>query len=182
MNDHTFKKHLPPQRHLDLDLDLAIDDFLKRGGTIDRVQAPLSDQALADTGKHATTPEEQEEEQERIRKTELLRELITKGAGISALQYSLKMNKNEIKRIARENGLKIAQSRSLHITRKYRAPQPVTAEFAQDAIAGHAMHYCALGYTAIEIAQKLDLTVRQVCELGKNYRFELNHRHDNQDD
>ncbi|WP_040070341.1 hypothetical protein [Pseudomonas batumici] len=180
MNDHTFKKHLTPQRNLDLDLDLAIDDFLKRGGTIDRVQGPVCAQALVETGNHLTAPEE--EEQERTRKTELLRELITKGAGISALQYSLKMNKSEIKRMARENGLKIVQSRSLHLTRKYRAAQTATAEFAQDAIAGHAMHYCALGYTAIEIAQKLDLTLRQVCELGKNYRFELNHRTDNRDE
>ncbi len=180
MNDPTFKKHLTPQRNLDLDLDLAIDDFLKRGGTIDRVQGPLFDQTQPAPCAQPTASEE--EEQDRTRKTELLRELITKGAGISALQYSLKMNKNEIKRMARENGLKIAQSRSLHLTRKYRAPQPATAEFAQDAIAGHAMHYCALGYTAIEIAQKLDLTVRQVCELGKDYRFELNHRTDNRDE
>ncbi|MEF9674116.1 hypothetical protein QNM99_26345 [Pseudomonas sp. PCH446] len=92
------------------------------------------------------------------------------------------MNKSEIKRMARENGLKISQSRSLHLTRKYRASHSATAEFTQDAIAGHAMHYCALGYTAIEIAQKLDLTVRQVCELGKNYRFELNHRTDHRDE
>ncbi|WP_248746265.1 hypothetical protein [Pseudomonas sp. MWU12-2037] len=180
MNDHTFKKHLSPHKPLDLDLDLAIDDFLKRGGTIDRVQGPVCEQAPPDTGDHAPTSEE--EEQERARKTELLRELITKGAGICALQYSLKMNKNEIKRMARENGLKIVQSRSLHLTRKCRASHSATAEFTQDAIAGHAMHYCALGYTAIEIAQKLDLTVRQVCELGKNYRFELNHRNDNRDE
>lgn len=180
MNDHTFKKHLIPHKPLDLDLDLAIDDFLKRGGTIDRVQGGVCDQVPPDTGDQAMAAEE--EEQERTRKTELLRELITKGAGICALQYSLKMNKNEIKRMARENGLKIVQSRSLHITRKYRTAHSTSAEFAQDAIAGHAMHYCALGYTAIEIAQKLDLTVRQVCELGKNYRFELNHRTDHQDE
>ncbi|NWA27065.1 hypothetical protein HX870_25215 [Pseudomonas gingeri] len=180
MNDHTCKKYLSPNKPLDLDLDLAIDDFLRRGGTIDRVQGPVCEQAPAETGDHSPLPEE--EEQERTRKTELLRELITKGAGICALQYSLKMNKNEIKRMARENGLKITQSRSLHLTRKYRTSHSATAEFAQDAIAGHAMHYCALGYTAIEIAQKLDLTVRQVCELGKNYRFELNHRTDNRDE
>ena len=180
MNDPTFKKHPTPHKHLDIDLNLAIDDFLKRGGTIDRVQGSACDQAPPNISVHVATSED--EEQERARKTELLRELITKGAGICALQYSLKMNKNEIKRMARENGLKITQSRSLHLTRKYRGAHTATAEFAQDAIAGHAMHYCALGYTAIEIAQKLDLTVRQVCELGKNYRFELNHRADRRDE
>jgi hypothetical protein len=42
-----------------------------------------------------------------------------------------------------------------------------------DATAGHAMHYSALGYTVPEIAQLLGLSVRDVWDIGKAYRFEF---------
>lgn len=35
------------------------------------------------------------------------------------------------------------------------------------------MHYSALGYTVSEIAQVLDLSLRQVWDIGKAYRFEF---------
>lgn len=40
------------------------------------------------------------------------------------------------------------------------------------------MHYSSLGYTAVEIAHLLDLTVRQVWNIGKAYRFEFKQRKD----
>ncbi|POY82082.1 hypothetical protein BKM09_005555 [Pseudomonas amygdali pv. morsprunorum] len=47
-----------------------------------------------------------------------------------------------------------------------------------DVVAGHAMHYSALGYTAAEIAQVLDLSLRQVWNIGKAYRFEFRQQRD----
>jgi hypothetical protein len=35
------------------------------------------------------------------------------------------------------------------------------------------MHYSSLGYSALEIAQKLGLSVRQVWKIGQEYRFEF---------
>jgi hypothetical protein len=35
------------------------------------------------------------------------------------------------------------------------------------------MHYSSLGYTVPEIAQVLDLSVRQVWDIGKAYRFQF---------
>ncbi|WP_019363272.1 hypothetical protein [Pseudomonas asplenii] len=158
------------------DLDLAITEFINRGGTIE-----MTSKKEPDTHRVPTpTPSEKtlQTAEEYTRKVELLKDLITKGAGISALQYSLKMNKDEIKRMAREQGLKIAHRRPLCPARKYRNTPPAPGSPQDDdVIAGHAMHYAALGYTAQEIAQTLELSVRQVWELAKNYRFELGHQH-----
>ncbi|NWB91955.1 hypothetical protein [Pseudomonas agarici] len=159
------------------DLELAITEFIKHGGTIE----PASTKGPARDNYEIPTPATNEVDttEEYARKVELLKNLITKGAGISALQYSLKMNKGEIRRIAQEQGLRIPHRRPLSTPRKYRTNLSAPAgSLADDVIAGHAMHYAALGYTAMEIAQALELTVRQVWELGRHYRFELKHHRD----
>ncbi|MGY2200357.1 hypothetical protein [Pseudomonas gingeri] len=159
------------------DLELAITEFIKRGGTIE--PAPAKEASRGDGEIPAPVETEVDTKEEYARKVELLKNLITKGAGISALQYSLKMNKGEIRRIAQEQGLRIPHRRPLSTPRKYRSTLSEPAgSLADDVVAGHAMHYAALGYTAMEIAQTLELTVRQVWELGRNYRFELKHHRD----
>lgn len=163
------------------ELELAIREFIKRGGTIDAATQKEPGENIRTTPKLSENTAETTEEY--TRKVELLRELITKGAGISALQYSLKMNKDEIKRMAREQGLKITYRRPLCPARKYRTTQPAPgAAPHDDVVAGHAMHYAALGYTALEIAQTLELSVRQVWELARNYRFELRHQREERKD
>ncbi|NWA01523.1 hypothetical protein [Pseudomonas gingeri] len=159
------------------DLEFAISEFIKRGGAIESASAK---ETIRDNCETLIPAEKQiDTKEEYARKVELLKNLITKGAGISALQYSLKMNKGEIRRIAQEQGLRIPHRRPLSTTRKYRSTLSEPADsLADDVIAGHAMHYAALGYTAMEIAQALELTVRQVWELGRSYRFELRHHRD----
>ncbi|WP_017902764.1 hypothetical protein [Pseudomonas asplenii] len=163
------------------ELELAISEFIKSGGTI---ETSAKKEPSTNHRTTAGTPEKTTEtEEEYTRKVELLKDLITKGAGIYALQYSLKMNKHEIKRMARDQGLQIAQRRPLAAARRYRHYLSA-ADGSQDddVIAGHAMHYAALGYTAPEIAQTLELSVRQVWELAKSYRFDLHHpREEHQD-
>jgi hypothetical protein len=103
-------------------------------------------------------------------KLEQLKGLVAKGAGVSALQYSLRMNRKEIKRLASENGLKIHFSRPVRGSRILRSRDSTTID---DTVAGHAMHYSTLGYTVPEIAQLLDLSVRDIWNIGKAYRFEF---------
>jgi len=169
MNKTTTEKNQEHYKHPDL--DTAIDTFLKQGGKINPATTKNPMQDGCDIRTHPTLETDNKEEQ--TKKIELLKSLITKGAGMSALQYSLKMNKGDIKRIAQENGLRILHTRPLCTTRKYRPLASSSSAPTDDVIAGHAMHYAALGYTAVEIAQTLELTIRQVWELGKNYRFEL---------
>lgn len=163
------------------DLELAISEFIKRGGTIEtsaKRELPKNNQSAMEASENST-----EAEDDYTRKVELLKDLITKGAGIYALQYSLKMNKDEIRRMARDQGLKIVHRRPLATGRKYRHLLPTTGDSQDDdVIAGHAMHYAALGYTAQEIAQTLELSVRQVWELARSYRFELQSQREEHED
>ncbi|WP_419735282.1 hypothetical protein [Pseudomonas sp. COR18] len=177
-NAKINKENTPCKPH---ELELAISEFIKSGGTIDtsaKKESPTNNRTAAGCSEKTT-----ETEEDYTKKVELLKDLITKGAGIYALQYSLKMNKEEIKRMARDQGLKIAQRRPLAAARRYRHPQPDVGDLQDDdVIAGHAMHYAALGYTAQEIAQTLELSVRQVWELAKNYRFGLHHQREEHPD
>jgi hypothetical protein len=109
-------------------------------------------------------------EDDKHKKLELLKSLVSKGAGVSALQYSLRMNKRDVRRMAGEHGLKISYSRPIRGVRNEKKQDPDTVD---DDVAGHAMHYSSLGYTAWEIAQKLNLSVRQVWKIGRDYRFEF---------
>jgi hypothetical protein len=77
--------------------------------------------------------------------------------------------------MAGENGLKISYSRPIRGTRNEKKREPTTVD---DEIAGHAMHYSSLGYTVPEIAQKLDLSVRQIWKIGRDYRFEFKQTHE----
>ena len=80
------------------------------------------------------------------------------------------LGRKDIKRLASENGVKILYSRPVRGSRTMRSRE---AHNVDDTIAGHAMHYSTLGYTVREIAQLLELSVRDVWNIGKAYRFEF---------
>jgi hypothetical protein len=151
----------------DLELANAIELYVAQGGVISIVPEGESAQvqnqaidALADL----------EPEAQMTAKIEQLKGLAAKGAGVSALQYSLRMNRQQIKRLASENGVKILYSRPVRGLRTTRSRE---AHNVDDTVAGHAMHYSTLGYTVPEIAQLLELSVRDVWNIGKAYRFEF---------
>lgn len=151
-----------------LDLTAAVEQFVAKGGVIDKVSSDRGSAPSADGGLRKS--EEDQAEDEKHGKIELLKALVAKGAGINALQYSLRMNKKDIKQLATECGVKIAFSRP--IDEACRALRPEASD-VDDTVAGHAMHYSSLGYTAHEIAKILDLSLREVWNIGKAYRFEF---------
>lgn len=160
---HPTLKHA----HL-LDLAAAVEQFIQQGGVIHII--PLGE--TADTAIEPAIPArpDTELEEDDPKKLELLKSLVAKGAGVSALQYSLRMNKRDVRRMACENGLKIPYSRPVRGVRNETKAEPASVN---DDVAGHAIHYSSLGYTAWEIAQKLNLSVRQVWKIGQDYRFEF---------
>jgi hypothetical protein len=169
MNSKTT--HRAPDQRSTRDLAAAVERFVAQGGVIDvikegNVSPPRSTPASDNTPDDA---------QERNSKIHLLKDLVAKGAGMSALQYSLRMNRKEIKQLAFEHGVKIAFSRPINEIKREALQDPMEID---DLVAGHAMHYSSLGYTAVEIARLLDLTVRQVWDIGKAYRFEFQQRGD----
>lgn len=153
-----------------LQLSTAVQLFVAQGGVINVVRNGESGER--DTGTAVNEPPEQEADADEVLKAklELLKGLVAKGAGVSALQYSLRMNRKDIKRLASENGLTIRYSQPIRGTRSTR-PRALAA--IDDVVAGHAMHYSSLGYTAPEIAQLLGLSVKDVWNIGKAYRIEF---------
>lgn len=157
-----------PQDSDALDLAAAVEHFVAQGGVIDIVS-----QAEHQTSSVSTATAKSEAEHaalEKLGKLELLKALVAKGAGINALQYSLRMNRRDIKQLAAEHGVKIAFSRPLNETGSTHRSEVADVD---DTVAGHAMHYSSLGYSAPEIANLLGLSVRQVWNIGKAYRFEF---------
>ncbi|MGV8918675.1 MAG: hypothetical protein ACOH2R_12865 [Pseudomonas sp.] len=152
----------------ELDLTSAVEHFIQQGGVIHVVPAGESGESSIEPTPPLRSDTDQEDE--RLKKVELLKNLVAKGAGVSALQYSLRMNKRDIRRMAGENGLKISYSRPIRGVRSEKKLMPETVD---DEVAGHAMHYSSLGYTAWEIAQKLNLSLHQVWKIGRDYRFEF---------
>jgi hypothetical protein len=145
----------------------AIEAYMAQGGTIDVVPAgETAEKGLEAEGKSTDA----DAQAQLASKVEQLKGLVAKGAGVSALQYTLRMNRKEIKRLATEHGLKIHYSRPV---RGSRLPCADELPPGDDTIAGHAMHFSTLGYTVPEIAQLLELSVRDVWNIGKAYRFEF---------
>lgn len=164
-NKSSYSSH---KEIADFDLSAAVRDFVDRGGVIARIPD-------GGTAESAATPQPPEgvgtdADAERSGKLELLKELVAKGAGVSALQYALKMNRKEIRQLAVKNGITITFSRPLKSDRKNALGN---LNEVDDVVAGHAMHYSSLGYTVPEIAQILGVTIRQVWDIGKAYRFEF---------
>ncbi|WP_099270589.1 hypothetical protein [Pseudomonas sp. ICMP 561] len=157
-----------PQEADSLDLAAAVEHFVAQGGVIDIVSQAAHQAATLSTA--STTPAPEIAAVEKPDKLDTLKALVAKGAGINALQYSLRMNKRDIKQLAAEHGVKIAFSRPVNETG--RAHRSETSDI-DDTVAGHAMHYSSLGYSAHEIANILGLSVRQVWNIGKAYRFEF---------
>ncbi len=151
-----------------LDLAAAVEQFVAEGGVIEKIPIGESCSNLALPSLVDSNAGNSQNNQ--AEKVELLKELVAKGAGFSSLQYSLKMNRRDIKNLAVEHGVKITFSKPMGQSR--RACRYDTSEI-DDVVAGHAMHYSSLGYSALEIAQILELSVRQVWNIGKAYRFEF---------
>jgi hypothetical protein len=150
-----------------LTLSAAVEEFVSLGGVISVIPDGAVAESPAAYGVEVAADQGNDMEGAKL---EQLKELVAKGAGISALQYSLRMNKKEIRQMATDNGVKISCSRPVKLIKR-EALSPASA--LDDVIAGHAMHYSSLGYTAAEIAQVLGLTIRQVWDIGKSYRFEF---------
>ncbi|MDB6144415.1 MAG: hypothetical protein JWP80_3459 [Pseudomonas sp.] len=157
----------------ELDLTTAMEAYIRQGGVIYVV--PDGESGVSSLDNTAPPGSETELEDEQQKKVELLKTLVEKGAGVSALQYSLRMNKRDVRRMACEQGLKISYSRPI---RGVRHDKKQDTETVDDEVAGHAMHYSNLGYTAVEIAQKLGIRVRQVWKIGQDYRFEFRQTND----
>ncbi|MCL6308591.1 hypothetical protein QQL38_19960 [Pseudomonas syringae] len=153
------------------DLTTAVEAFVASGGVIAVI--PEGETAGLATPSSARTQPAEEHRLELAGKVQQLKYLAAKGAGFTALQYSLRMNKRDVRRLATENGVTINLSQPLR-TPSREALDDVTD--IDDVVAGHAMHYSALGYTASEIARILDLSLRQVLGIGKAYRFEFRQR------
>lgn len=160
------------RQHAAVDLSAAVEEFVSQGGVI----SVIPDGEVAETAALYRTevPATQSAEAEAT-KLDLLKELVAKGAGVSALQYSLRMNKKEIRQMATSNGVKISYSRPV---KQIKREALIADSAVDDVVAGHAMHYSSLGYTATEIAQVLGLSVRQVWDMGKAYRFEFRQNRD----
>lgn len=156
-----------PKDSTALNLSAAVEEFVSQGGVI----SVIPEGGIAESpARYGVEPTKDQAVKAESNKLELLKELVAKGAGVSALQYSLRMNKKEIRQLATDNGVKISYSRPVNIIRK--ETFSTTAD-VDDVVAGHAMHYSTLGYTAAEIAQVLGLSIRQVWDIGKAYRFEF---------
>lgn len=150
-----------------VDLSAAVEEFVSQGGIISVIPDGGIAEAPAPYGVEPPTEPGSEIE---TTKLDLLKELVAKGAGVSALQYSLRMNKKDIRQMATSNGVKISYSRPV---KQLKREALMDTSSVDDVVAGHAMHYSSLGYTAAEIAQVLGLSVRQVWDIGKAYRFEF---------
>lgn len=151
-----------------MDLTAAVEEFVAQGGVI----AVIADGQSADTASGVNDNEQGPREPELDLQTRLalLRALVNKGAGVSSLQYSLRMNKKAIRQLALAHGIKINFSRPVSESRDTARHEALDVD---DVLAGHAMHYSSLGYTVPEIAQVLGLSIRQVWNIGKAYRFEF---------
>ncbi|WP_032610490.1 hypothetical protein [Pseudomonas syringae] len=160
----------PPDDPARLDLINAVEAFVAQGGII----AVIDDDERTETsGPLLNRDTTLDSNAEKLAKLELLKDLVAKGAGVSTLQYSLRMNKKAIRQMAVENGIKLNFSRPIRLTQKEKRYDTTDID---DVVAGHAMHYSSLGYTAPEIAQVLGLSLREVWNIGKAYRFEFNQR------
>ncbi|MDU8501888.1 hypothetical protein RYB01_22245 [Pseudomonas syringae] len=156
------------------ELIAAVETFVAKGGIIAVI--PDGEMAGASSLSSTATAPALPHGLEHAGKLEQLRYLAAKGAGFTALQYSLRMNKKDVRQLATENGVTIAVSQPVLTTRR-EARHDITD--IDDVVAGHAMHYSALGYNASEIAQVLDLSLRQVWSIGKAYRFEFRQQRQN---
>jgi len=150
-----------------LDIAQAVERYVALGGVINEVPEGQSANRASEI---AQMPAKADQQMLMNARLEQLKGLVAKGAGVTAIQYSLRMNRKEIRRLASEHGVKIVDSRPVRGKRSLRNRETTTVD---DTVAGHAMHYSTLGYTVPEIAQLLGLSVRDVWDIGKAYRFEF---------
>ncbi len=171
MNTKYARTRPPTSTPTASDLITAVEAFVASGGVIAVI--PEGEAAGLAAPSSTRTQPAVEHGLEHAGKVQQLKYLAAKGAGFTALQYSLRMSKRDVRRLATENGVTVNLSQPL-LTPRREALDDVTD--IDDVVAGHAMHYSALGYTASEIAGILDLSLRQVLGIGKAYRFEFSQR------
>jgi hypothetical protein len=169
MNKKTLKSSIRSVQTADL--TQAVEHFIAQGGVIDILRD--NERALSFPAPVNAPPEVKSTECNMADKVKLLKALAGKGAGMCALQYALRMNRKEIRQLAIEQGIAIACNRK---TDEVQKPRNHHIADVDDAVAGHAMHYSSLGYTAQEIAGILGLSARQIRDLAQAYRFELKQR------
>ncbi|MCO8171594.1 hypothetical protein NJC40_27895 [Pseudomonas sp. 21LCFQ02] len=146
-----------------LDLAAAVEDFVAQGGVIAIIPQGETAEPVETAAPASLTVAAPE-------KLQLLRLLAAKGAGVSSLQYSLKMNRKDIRQLAQQHDIKINFSRPIQAQRN--GPDTPLRDI-DDVTAGHAMHYSSLGHSTAEIARILGLSVREILDIGKAYRFEF---------
>jgi len=152
----------------ELDLISAVEAFVANGGVIAVI--PEDETAVAVGIVNVDNNPAMETEADVAIKVGLLKSLVAKGAGFSALQYSLRMNRKDIRKLAIDHGVSLHCSRPVEHRERGRRHEATDID---DVVAGHVMHYSSLGYTASEIARVLELSLRQVWNIGKAYRLEL---------
>ena len=93
----------PASEPTPLDLTKAVNTFVAKGGVI----AVIADGETAGSAATSSTDPSVAADisLEQAAKVELLRCLAAKGAGFTALQYSLRMNRKDIRQLASENGV-----------------------------------------------------------------------------
>lgn len=101
----AFCKSLPP-----LDLAAAVEAFVAQGGVIAVIPQGETAEPVDTTTRATPTLAAPE-------KLQLLKLLVAKGAGASSLQYSLKMNKKDIRQLAQQHDIKINFSRPMQAER-----------------------------------------------------------------
>lgn len=177
MKPDEISQKKSPSAHYDL--GLAVEAFLKNGGKIQNIPQGESGSNTAVTELIDATLAQEEMDSHAIKKAEQLKELIAKGAGISALQYSLRMSRKELRLMAKEQGVAIPYSRPILGVRTNRNQKRAnTPKITTDELSGLALHYSLLGYSALEIAQELNVSIRQVWEIAKDCKFELKNHSD----
>jgi len=156
-----------------LDLKAAVEQFVAQGGVINMI--PIGESCASVSIPTLVASSTSDAQDDNTEKVGLLKELVAKGAGFSSLQLSLKMNRRDIKQLAVDHGIKITVSKPLGNPQRACGYDPTDVD---DTVAGHAMHYSSLGYSASEIAEILGLTLRQVWNIGKAYRIEFKQNED----
>lgn len=113
---NTKHPRSPSRKNTASDLIAAVETFVAEGGVI----AVIPDGETAESMNAPPTPALPTEDarDELTGKVALLKCLAAKGAGVTALQYSLRMTKKDVRQLATENGVRIQSSQPMLAIRR----------------------------------------------------------------
>lgn len=154
------KSSISPQAVSSNDLLAAVEEFIAHGGIIHVIPDGKPSSACVNETPAAPGPESNE-------RVEQLKSLLARGAGFSSLQYSLKMNRQEIRQLAQENGLKIPWRRP--VIQRRESKDELLGE--RDRLAGDVMHHASMDLTLREIAETLGITTIVARNIARDYRI-----------